>query len=216
MQEGTTGTLVTYSSVCLSETTFNLSSLLVSPPDACALAHSHELITSPPCVSTGPPAVETVALAQTTECKVDQVYAATYGRTNLDLSRVHDGSRFRLAKVLDKARRGDKIKVALLGGSVSTGHGYSLRGDSAERGNSRDAVVTDSPTASLSSTAPSSVFGGIPSEMVSNNFWAAQTRLNSSTAQNRPWDPAISRGVILPHLTCDFFSVSLLQSLPDC
>lgn len=41
------------------------------------------------------------------------------------MSRVHDDSRYRLARVLDRARRGHKIKVGLLGGSVSTGHGFA-------------------------------------------------------------------------------------------
>lgn len=48
---------------------------------------------------------------------MDEKIVLEYGNANIALSRRHEGSRFRLAKVLDKARSGQKIKVAVLGGS---------------------------------------------------------------------------------------------------
>ncbi|ORY85303.1 Isoprenylcysteine carboxyl methyltransferase family-domain-containing protein [Leucosporidium creatinivorum] len=59
------------------------------------------------------------------KCGIDDRIITEYGETNLRLSKRHEGSRYRLGKVLDKARRGEKIRVAVLGGSVSTGHGHA-------------------------------------------------------------------------------------------
>ncbi|KAM0793224.1 hypothetical protein ACM66B_000690 [Microbotryomycetes sp. NB124-2] len=61
----------------------------------------------------------------TPSCAVDDSIIKQYGSINVRLSRTHEGSRFRLAKVLQRARRGDQLNVAVLGGSVSTGHGFA-------------------------------------------------------------------------------------------
>ncbi|GAA5891156.1 hypothetical protein JCM6882_006442 [Rhodosporidiobolus microsporus] len=45
------------------------------------------------------------------------------GKHNFRLSQVHLGSGYRMQRVLAKAARGEKIRVAVLGGSVSLGHG---------------------------------------------------------------------------------------------
>jgi len=50
-------------------------------------------------------------------CGVDPALMKEYGRHSIKLSRAHEGSGFRVQKVLEKARRGEKIKVAVLGGS---------------------------------------------------------------------------------------------------
>ncbi|KAK4058054.1 hypothetical protein OIO90_000793 [Microbotryomycetes sp. JL221] len=58
-------------------------------------------------------------------CQTDAQILQQYGDINVRLSRVHEGSRFRLAKVLQRAEAGQQLKVAVLGGSVSTGHGFA-------------------------------------------------------------------------------------------
>lgn len=55
--------------------------------------------------------------ASASTCALDERIRKAYGSTNVALSRRHEGSRYRLAKVLEKARSGQKIKVAVLGGS---------------------------------------------------------------------------------------------------
>ncbi|GAA5827032.1 hypothetical protein JCM11251_002213 [Rhodosporidiobolus azoricus] len=45
------------------------------------------------------------------------------GKHNFRLSQVHLGSGYRMQRVLAKASRGEKIRMAVLGGSVSLGHG---------------------------------------------------------------------------------------------
>ncbi|KAK4054884.1 hypothetical protein OIV83_000808 [Microbotryomycetes sp. JL201] len=62
---------------------------------------------------------------QTPSCAVDENIVKQYGNINIRLSRTHEGSRHRLAKVIQRAQRGDKLNVAVLGGSVSTGHGFA-------------------------------------------------------------------------------------------
>ena len=46
-----------------------------------------------------------------------------YGQNNIRLSRAYEGTGDRVRRVLQKARSGQKIKIAVVGGSVSTGHG---------------------------------------------------------------------------------------------
>lgn len=46
-----------------------------------------------------------------------------YGLSNIKRSRRYEGSGARIQRLLEKARRGDVVRVAVLGGSVSTGHG---------------------------------------------------------------------------------------------
>ncbi|KAK9898571.1 hypothetical protein P389DRAFT_167095 [Cystobasidium minutum MCA 4210] len=45
-----------------------------------------------------------------------------YGQNNIRLSRTYEGSGVRVRRVLQKAIRGEPIKIAVMGGSVSTGH----------------------------------------------------------------------------------------------
>lgn len=48
-----------------------------------------------------------------------------YGETNIRLSRTYEGSGTRIRRVLQKAMRGEGITIAVVGGSVSAGHGIS-------------------------------------------------------------------------------------------
>ncbi|GAA5826981.1 hypothetical protein JCM11251_002191 [Rhodosporidiobolus azoricus] len=61
--------------------------------------------------------------AITSPCKVDSSFARTYGAHNIKLSRVHEGSGYRVQQVMKKAGEGEQIKIAVVGGSVSNGHG---------------------------------------------------------------------------------------------
>ncbi|BGP36596.1 hypothetical protein JCM10449v2_000497 [Rhodotorula kratochvilovae] len=61
-------------------------------------------------------------------CAVDQSLLQTYGRSALRLSRVHEGSGYRVQRVLERLEKGEHIKAAVIGGSVSNGHGMSADG----------------------------------------------------------------------------------------
>lgn len=50
----------------------------------------------------------------------DDPLVKEYGENNIRLSRTYEGSGSRIRKVLRKAQRGEAIKVAVIGGSVST------------------------------------------------------------------------------------------------
>lgn len=50
-----------------------------------------------------------------------------YGIDNVRLSRAYLGSGTRIRKFFEKALRGDKVKIGVIGGSVTAGHG--VRGD---------------------------------------------------------------------------------------
>lgn len=50
-------------------------------------------------------------------CDVEDALLDTYGRHSVRLSRAHEGSGYRVQQVLAKARRGERIRVAVLGGS---------------------------------------------------------------------------------------------------
>ena len=53
-----------------------------------------------------------------------------YGLDNVRLSRNYIGSGTRVRKFLEKAMRGDKVKVGVIGGSVTLGHGiWTPRGE---------------------------------------------------------------------------------------
>ncbi|GAA6033724.1 hypothetical protein JCM8097_004399 [Rhodosporidiobolus ruineniae] len=52
-----------------------------------------------------------------------------YGAYNIKLSRVHEGSGFRVQRFLQKVADGEKVKVAVIGGSVSNGHGTDENGN---------------------------------------------------------------------------------------
>ncbi|KAJ3718514.1 hypothetical protein C8R42DRAFT_629851 [Lentinula raphanica] len=52
-----------------------------------------------------------------------------YGSFNLARSRAYEGSNARLKRVLRKLRSGQKIKIGIVGGSVSKGHGLQSRRD---------------------------------------------------------------------------------------
>ena len=51
---------------------------------------------------------------------VDDPLVKEYGQNNLRLSRTYEGTGARVRKLLQKALRGEKIKIAAVGGSVST------------------------------------------------------------------------------------------------
>ncbi|CAD6578859.1 MAG: CAP64 protein product - [Cyphobasidiales sp. Tagirdzhanova-0007] len=53
----------------------------------------------------------------------DDPLVKEYGQNNIRLSRTYEGSGTRVRRLLQKALRGEAIKVAVVGGSVSTGHG---------------------------------------------------------------------------------------------
>jgi hypothetical protein len=50
----------------------------------------------------------------------DDPLVAEYGQNNIRLSRTYEGSGVRVRRVLQKAIRGEPIKIAVMGGSVST------------------------------------------------------------------------------------------------
>ncbi|GAA5899107.1 hypothetical protein JCM5296_005746 [Sporobolomyces johnsonii] len=56
-------------------------------------------------------------------CSIDSDLVGEFGRHNIRLSQAHVGSGYRVQKVLEKAARGEKLRIGLLGGSVSLGHG---------------------------------------------------------------------------------------------
>ncbi|KAM0793223.1 hypothetical protein ACM66B_000689 [Microbotryomycetes sp. NB124-2] len=58
-------------------------------------------------------------------CNRDMSIEQEYGSLNVQLSRDHVGTRIRLAKFFDKLNEGTKVKIGVLGGSVSSGHGNS-------------------------------------------------------------------------------------------
>lgn len=51
---------------------------------------------------------------------LDDPLVQEYGQNNIRLSRTYEGSGYRVRKMLRKALRGEPIKVAVVGGSVST------------------------------------------------------------------------------------------------
>ncbi|BGP44673.1 hypothetical protein JCM10450v2_000487 [Rhodotorula kratochvilovae] len=57
------------------------------------------------------------------QCGASPALLAEFGLHNLRLSQVHVGSGYRVQTALQKAARGEKLRVGLLGGSVSLGHG---------------------------------------------------------------------------------------------
>lgn len=57
---------------------------------------------------------------------VDDPLTQEYGQNNIRLSRTYEGSGARIRKVLQKAMRGETIKIAAVGGSVSTVSGEFL------------------------------------------------------------------------------------------
>ncbi|GAA6049523.1 hypothetical protein JCM3770_000829 [Rhodotorula araucariae] len=62
------------------------------------------------------------------KCTVDPSLLQVYGRYGLRLSRMHEGSGYRVQRVLERLERGEHIKAAVIGGSVSSGHGMSKDG----------------------------------------------------------------------------------------
>ncbi|GAA5974925.1 hypothetical protein JCM21900_006490, partial [Sporobolomyces salmonicolor] len=61
--------------------------------------------------------------ASASRCTLDSDLVGEFGRTNIRLSQVHVGSGYRVQKMLEKAARGEKLRIGVLGGSVSLGHG---------------------------------------------------------------------------------------------
>ncbi|GAA6004465.1 hypothetical protein JCM10207_000738 [Rhodosporidiobolus poonsookiae] len=58
-------------------------------------------------------------------CGISSDLLDEFGKHNFRLSQVHVGSGYRMQKVLAKAQRGEQIRIGVLGGSVSLGHGAS-------------------------------------------------------------------------------------------
>jgi len=50
-------------------------------------------------------------------------FCATYGPETLARTRIHTGTNFRIDRLLEKAKRGERLVLSLLGGSVSACHG---------------------------------------------------------------------------------------------
>ncbi|GAA5909168.1 hypothetical protein JCM8208_003397 [Rhodotorula glutinis] len=61
-------------------------------------------------------------------CRVEPALLHEYGRHTLRLSRVHEGSGYRVQRLLERLEGGEGIKAAVIGGSVSNGHGMSSSG----------------------------------------------------------------------------------------
>ncbi|BGP35418.1 hypothetical protein JCM10296v2_007256 [Rhodotorula toruloides] len=81
------------------------------------------VVTSPPAVTAGAkPFLDALGL-RGSRCGIDPSILRSYGRHAIRLSRVHEGSGWRVKRVLAKLEQGERIKVAVVGGSVSTGHG---------------------------------------------------------------------------------------------
>ncbi|GAA6049525.1 hypothetical protein JCM3770_000830 [Rhodotorula araucariae] len=66
---------------------------------------------------------ESLPTLSSPQCAASPELLAEFGMHNLRLSQVHVGSGYRVQKVLRKAARGEKLRIGLLGGSVSLGHG---------------------------------------------------------------------------------------------
>ncbi|CAD6578863.1 MAG: Delta(24)-sterol C-methyltransferase [Cyphobasidiales sp. Tagirdzhanova-0007] len=56
----------------------------------------------------------------------DDPLVQEYGQNNIRLSRTYEGTGARIRRVLQKALRGEAIKIAVVGGSVSAGHGVPV------------------------------------------------------------------------------------------
>ncbi|KAK4054321.1 hypothetical protein OIO90_003554 [Microbotryomycetes sp. JL221] len=86
-------------------------------------------------VSTTTTAAKSRPRFATTSCEVcvanpDDPMCLEYGLDNIRLSRAYMGSGTRVRKFLEKAIRGDKVKIGVIGGSVSHGHGiWPQRGE---------------------------------------------------------------------------------------
>ncbi|GAA6004433.1 hypothetical protein JCM10207_000725 [Rhodosporidiobolus poonsookiae] len=63
------------------------------------------------------------AAVQATTCGISSDLLDEFGSHNFRLSQVHVGSGYRIQKVLAKAQRGEKVRIGVIGGSVSLGHG---------------------------------------------------------------------------------------------
>ncbi|GAA6044265.1 hypothetical protein JCM8097_004321 [Rhodosporidiobolus ruineniae] len=61
-------------------------------------------------------------------CSVDRSLVAEYGAYNIKLSRVHEGSGWRVQRFMERLEEGRPVKVAVIGGSVSLGHGADTAG----------------------------------------------------------------------------------------
>ncbi|KZS87475.1 hypothetical protein SISNIDRAFT_553158 [Sistotremastrum niveocremeum HHB9708] len=62
-------------------------------------------------------------------CSPDDLLCDKYGSANLARSRAYEGPNARLRRVLRKAHSGQPIKIGILGGSVSAGHGVPEKSD---------------------------------------------------------------------------------------
>ena len=81
----------------------------------------HQLVLDKPAASPGAaPGFERALPSCRVADLVDDPLVKEYGQNNLRLSRTYEGTGARVRKLLQKAMRGEKIKIAAVGGSVST------------------------------------------------------------------------------------------------
>ncbi|GAA5857093.1 hypothetical protein JCM8547_007954 [Rhodosporidiobolus lusitaniae] len=67
--------------------------------------------------------VDADATTSSTTCSVNRTLVETYGEHNIRRSRVHEGTGWRVQRFLAKLEKGERLKVGVIGGSVSNGHG---------------------------------------------------------------------------------------------
>ena len=79
-------------------------------------------VTAPPVKPSPPGFGDSLANCRVADLPNDPL-VKEYGQNNIRLSRAYEGTGDRVRRVLQKARSGQKIKIAVVGGSVSTGHG---------------------------------------------------------------------------------------------
>ncbi|KAJ3798565.1 hypothetical protein GGU11DRAFT_780235 [Lentinula aff. detonsa] len=112
-----------------------LSLSLASPSTYCGSRNSHSMKETTPTTST-----MTVTVTPTPKpfepepaycnyCSPTDEACKRYGSFNLARSRAYEGSNARLKRVLRKLRSGQKIKIGIVGGSVSIGYGLQDRRD---------------------------------------------------------------------------------------
>ncbi|GJJ16093.1 hypothetical protein Clacol_010372 [Clathrus columnatus] len=62
-------------------------------------------------------------------CGPDDSLCAEYGEHNLAKSRLYEGTNFRFHRVIKQALAGEPVKIGVLGGSVTKGHGLRTQSD---------------------------------------------------------------------------------------
>lgn len=93
----------------------------------------HHLAASSPTPSSSRIAFSNTSISSnpaTASCEVciatpDDPLCAEYGSTNVRLSRAYQGSGYRVRRFLEKAMRGEEVRIGVIGASVSLGHGLN-------------------------------------------------------------------------------------------